>query len=159
MNHNSQSDGQNNTAKSGMNLRKKIIHINSLQRKREDTKDKWYLTLDKAGKNGPMKLRTDYRAALMMKNRLRYESGEPVEEPIHAGQQRRHTTRTRSFLWKITSPALELTNIQDGNIGFHLQIPRCGTHPNGVGSGLTIFFCSNLFLLQLVPFTVDSDPL
>ena len=39
VNHNLESDGQNKSAKSGMNLRKKIIHINSLQRKREDTKD------------------------------------------------------------------------------------------------------------------------
>ena len=39
VNHNSQSDGQNNSAKSGMNLQKKTIHINSLQRKGEDTKD------------------------------------------------------------------------------------------------------------------------
>ena len=38
-NHNSQSDGQNKSAKSGMNLRKKTIHTNSLQRKRDDTKD------------------------------------------------------------------------------------------------------------------------
>ena len=37
---NSQSAGQNKSAKSGMNLRKKTIHTNSLQRKREDTKDK-----------------------------------------------------------------------------------------------------------------------
>ena len=39
VNHNSQSDGQNNSAKSGVNLRKKILHFNSLQRKGEDTKD------------------------------------------------------------------------------------------------------------------------
>ena len=39
VNHNSQSDGQNKSAKSGMNGRKKTIHTNSLQRKREDTKD------------------------------------------------------------------------------------------------------------------------
>ena len=39
VNHNSQSDGQNKSAKSGMNLQKKIIHTNSLQRKGEDTKD------------------------------------------------------------------------------------------------------------------------
>ena len=52
-------------------------------------KGQWYLTLNKAGKNGPMKLRSDYRAAVMMKNRLRHESGEPIEEPIHPGQQRR----------------------------------------------------------------------
>ena len=38
VNYNSQSDGQNKRAKSGMNLHKKTIHIISLQRKREDTK-------------------------------------------------------------------------------------------------------------------------
>ena len=39
VNHNSQSDGQDGSAKSGMNFRKKTIHTNSLQRKGEDTKD------------------------------------------------------------------------------------------------------------------------
>ena len=39
VNHNPQSDGQNNSARSGMNLQKKTIHIVSLQRKDEDTKD------------------------------------------------------------------------------------------------------------------------
>ena len=39
VNHNSQSDGQNKSAKSGMNLQKKTIQIISLQRKRKDTKD------------------------------------------------------------------------------------------------------------------------
>ena len=78
VNHNLQSDGQNQSAKSGMNLRKKMIHIYSLQRKVE-----WYLSLNKAGKNGPMKHRSDYRAAVLMKNRLHHESGEPIEQPIH----------------------------------------------------------------------------
>ena len=36
-----------------------------------------------------MKLRSDYRAAVMMKNRLHHESRESIEEPIHPGQQRR----------------------------------------------------------------------
>ena len=39
VNHNSQSDGQNKSAKSGTNLQKKSIHIVSLQRKRKDTKE------------------------------------------------------------------------------------------------------------------------
>ena len=44
--------------------------------------------------------------------------------------------------------------------GIHLQAHRGGTSLNGIGSELIIFFyCSNLFLLQLVSFTVDSDPL
>ena len=43
VNHNPQSDGWNKRAKSGMNLQKKTIHINSLQRKGEDTKDNGFL--------------------------------------------------------------------------------------------------------------------
>ena len=39
VNHNSQSDGQNKSAESGMNLNKKTMHIVLLQRKRKDTKD------------------------------------------------------------------------------------------------------------------------
>ena len=52
-------------------------------------KGQWYLTLNKAGKNGPMKLRPDYRSAVSMKNRLHLESGEQVEEPIHPDQYSR----------------------------------------------------------------------
>ena len=36
-----------------------------------------------------MKLRSDYRAAVLMKNRSHHESGEPIEELFHPGQQRR----------------------------------------------------------------------
>ena len=71
-NHNSQSDGQNKSAESGMNLRKKTMHIVSLQRKGEEYKGQWYLTLNKAGNNGPLKLPSDFRAALMMKNHLHH---------------------------------------------------------------------------------------
>ena len=88
-NHNSQSDGQNKSAESGMKLRKKTMHIVSLQRKGEEHKGQWYLTLNKAGNNGPMEHRSDFRAALMMKNHLHNESGEPIEEPLYPGQQRR----------------------------------------------------------------------
>ena len=44
-------------------------------------KEQWYLTLNKSGKNGPMKLRSDFRAVVSMKNRLHHESGEQIEEP------------------------------------------------------------------------------
>ena len=36
----------------------------------------WYLTLNKSGKNAPMRLRPDFRAAVSLKNRLHRESGE-----------------------------------------------------------------------------------
>ena len=42
----------------------------------------WYLTLNKSGKHGPMRLRPDFRAAFSLKNRLHRESGEQVAEPI-----------------------------------------------------------------------------
>ena len=48
-----------------------------------------YLTLNKESKNGPMKIRSDYRAAVLTKNRLHHELGEPIEEPIHPSQQSR----------------------------------------------------------------------
>ena len=53
VNHNSQSDGQNKSAKSGTNLHKKTIHIVSLQRKRTDTKDNGFLPWTKQTIKGP----------------------------------------------------------------------------------------------------------
>ena len=106
----------------------------------------WYLTLNKAGKNGPMKLRPGYRAAVIMKkNRLRHESGEPTEEPIYPGHQRR-TRRGQEISPKITCVALEVINIQDGNIGLQLQVLRGGTNPNGVGSEYTNVFVTVVFV-------------
>ena len=49
-------------------------------------KGPWYLTLNKSGKNGPMKLRSDFRAVVSMKNRKHHESGEQIEEPISPEQ-------------------------------------------------------------------------
>ena len=71
------------------NLRKKTTRTISLQRNSKDTQGQWDLTLNKSGKNGPMKLRSDFQAAVLMKNRLYHESGEQVEEPIHPDQYRR----------------------------------------------------------------------
>ena len=59
----------------------------------------WYLTLNKAGKNGPMKLRSDYRAAVLMKNRLHHESGQQVEEPIHPEQNSRWHRSSSTSWW------------------------------------------------------------
>ena len=41
----------------------------------------WYLTLNKSGKNAPMRLRSDFRAAVTIMNRLHRESGEERAEP------------------------------------------------------------------------------
>ena len=63
--------------------------------------------------------------------------------------------KDEKFSPKITSPAPELINTQDGCIGLHLQVPRGGTHLNGVGSELTFFFaqisfCYSWFRLQSI---------
>ena len=42
----------------------------------------WYLTLNKSGKNAPMRLRSDIRTAVTRMNRLHRESGEERAEPI-----------------------------------------------------------------------------
>ena len=88
VNHNSQSDGQNKSAKSGMNLRKKTKRIISIQRKREDSRT-LVSYCEQNRQKWSFEASTDYRAAVMMKNRFLNESGEPIEEPIHPGQQRR----------------------------------------------------------------------
>ena len=59
----------------------------------------WYLTLNKTGKNVPMKLRSDYRAAVMMKNRLHHESGEQVEEPVYPDQYSRWHPSSSTSWW------------------------------------------------------------
>ena len=59
----------------------------------------WYLTLNKAGKNGLMKLRSDFRAAVSMKYRLHHESGEQVEEPIHPDQYSRWHPSSITSWW------------------------------------------------------------
>ena len=42
----------------------------------------WYLTLNKSGKNAPMRLRSHFRAAVTTMNRLHRESGEERAQPI-----------------------------------------------------------------------------
>ena len=77
----------------------------------------------------------------MMKNRLHHESGEPIEEPIHPGQQRR-IRQEQEVLSEDCLSSARVINTQDGNIGLHLQVLRGGTIPNGVGSELTFFFAT-----------------
>ena len=70
----------------------------------------WYLTLKKSGKNGPMRLRSDFRAAVSIKKCLHRESGEQVAEPISQEHYRR---------WHLSA-----------------STHRGGTSLNGIGSEL-----------------------
>ena len=59
----------------------------------------WYLTWNKSGKNAPMRLRPDFRAAVSLKNRLHRESGEQVAEPISPQQYRRWHSSSSDSWW------------------------------------------------------------
>ena len=72
-------------------------HLTPEEKKRY--KGQWHLTLNKEGKNGPMKLRSDFRAAVLMKNRLHHESGEQIEERLHPDQQRRWHSSSSTSWW------------------------------------------------------------
>ena len=48
----------------------------------ERYKKNWYITLNKSGRNAPMKLRSDFREALTDMHRLHRASGEERTEPI-----------------------------------------------------------------------------
>ena len=87
----------------------------------------WYLTLNKSGKNGPMKLRSDFRATVLMKNRLH------------------HGNNLKSLSIQI--------NADDG---IPLQAHRGGTSLNGIGNELInvlideTSFCYSWFRLQSI---------
>ena len=60
----------------------------------------WCLTLNKSGKNATMRLRSDFRAAVTIKNRLHGESGEERAEPIPFQQcQRWHPSSSSDSWW------------------------------------------------------------
>ena len=60
----------------------------------------WCLTLNKSGKNAPMSLRSDFRAAVTTMNHLHRESGEERAEPIPVQQyQRWHPSSSSSSWW------------------------------------------------------------
>ena len=88
VNHNSPSDGQNKCKEWG-ELAKEDRTYKLTPEERRRYKGQCDLTLNKASKNGPTKLRSDCKAALMIKNHIHHESREPIEEPIHPSQQRR----------------------------------------------------------------------
>ena len=67
--------------------------------------------------------------------------------------------KDKKFSPKNTCPALDLTNIQDGSIGFHLQVPRWWHASEWSWKSAHIFWARISFLLQLVSFTVDGDGL
>ena len=72
-------------------------HLTSEERRRYH--NQWYLTLNKSGKNGHMKLRSDFRATVHHKKSLHRESGEQVAEPISPQQYRRWHPSSSAAWW------------------------------------------------------------
>ena len=66
----------------------------------ERDRKNWYISLNKSGRNTPMKLRSDFRTAVTIMNRLHRESGEERPEPIPFHQyQRWHSSFSSSTSW------------------------------------------------------------
>ena len=66
----------------------------------ERCRKNWYISLNKSGKNAPMRLRSDLRTAVTIMNRLHRGSGEERPEPIFSHQyQRCHLSSSSSSSW------------------------------------------------------------
>ena len=91
VNHSSQSDGHE--------LAKEDHTYRLTPEEKRKYQGQWYLTLNKEGKNGTMKLRSDFRAAVLMENRLHHESGEQTEERLHPDQPRRWQSSSSTSWW------------------------------------------------------------
>ena len=141
----------------GWTREKKTIQTNSLQRKDEDTKDNGILLWTKKAKMGLWSFDLITEPLSCWKIAYTTNQENQLKSPSFQVNKDEYN-KDNKFSPKITSPALELTNVQDGNIGLHLQVPRGGTHLNGVGSELTIFFillrislfCYSWFRLQSI---------
>ena len=145
VNHNSQSDGQNQSAKSGMILAK------------EDT---WH-TKSSRGKEKTQRTMVRQNWAVwsfdLITEPLSWwniayttNQGEPIEEPIHPGQQSRKGQGQEVFSEGCLSSARvdQHTEWQYWP-SFIYKFPRGGTHPYGVGSELTIFFARVSFFVTV----------
>ena len=87
---------------------KRRPYVSSLQRNLEDTKDNGILPWTSQAKIGPMRLRSDFRAAVSIKNRLHREPGEQVEEPISPEQYRRWHPSSSTSWWSLNGIGNEL---------------------------------------------------
>ena len=103
-----------------------------------------------------MKLRSDHRAAVMMKNRSHHESGESFEEPIHPSQQRRIQQGQEVFLRRLLLQRSSWPTYRMAILAFiskFFMVVRIRMELE-----VRLLFLLS-FSLQLVSFTVDGDPL
>ena len=99
VNRNSKLAGPSRSASRWTSWHKKITRTVSPKRNVRKKKH-WYLTLNKSGRNAPMRLRSDFRTAVTVMNRLHRESGEERPESIPFQQyQRWHPSSSSSSSW------------------------------------------------------------
>ena len=146
VNHNSQSDGQSQKDKEWDALAKEDHKYKLTPEERRRYKGQWYLTHNKAGKKWA------YEASTWLQSRCHDEKSltpwirrTKLKSPSIQVNKDEYN-KDKKFSPKITCPALELTNIHNWNICLHLQVPRGGTHPDGVESELTFFLLESLFV-------------
>ena len=82
VNHNSQSDGQNKSAKSGMNLHKKTC-MSSHSRRKEKIPRTMVSYLEQSRQKWAYETSNRFSSRCLDENCQNHESGEQVEEPIH----------------------------------------------------------------------------
>ena len=82
------------------------FHLSTEELKRY--RGQWYLTLNTSGKNAPMRLRPDFRAAVSLKKRLHRQSGEEIAEPISLHQYKRWHSSSSDSWWDHVQKLVEL---------------------------------------------------
>ena len=93
---NSKLAGPRRSASQWRNWHRKTTPTAHPLRSMRDRKN-WYISLNKLGRNAPMKLRSDFRTAVTIMSRLHRESGEERPEPIPFHQyQRWHSSSSSS---------------------------------------------------------------
>ena len=98
--HNSKLAGPRRRASQWINWHRKTIPTAHPLRSTRDLRKNWCISLNKSGRNAPMKLRSDFREAVTIMNRLHRESGEERPEPILFHQyQRWHSSSSSNSSW------------------------------------------------------------
>ena len=123
-------------------------HVPSLQRGIQRYQGQLYLTLNKSGKNAPMRLRPDFRAAVSLKNRLHRESGKEIAEPISPQQYRIWHSSSSDSWWDTSKSWWSSWLIRRGRFilfcysWFRLQLMAIHCNRRGVYTGTphTSFF-------------------
>ena len=112
-------------------------HVPSLQRGIQEIPRTVVLTLNKSGKNAPIRLRSDFRAAVSLKNRLHREPGEEVAQPIFPQQYRRWHSSSSDSWWNWDTSKSWWSSWHWSN-NLHVNVQRhCSTKDNEDSCAIT----------------------